>query len=201
MAFVGAKRTPATFLIELPRAVGVAESVRILEGLARTVLFSKVRSMATETYLGTAPIRYGPWAVKFTAAPSRGTAPAEERPLTDNFLRDELAERLQKGPIVFDFFVQFFRDEVNTPIEDTSVAWDPSFSPLYKVAELRILPCDLASPTVSAQSATMERLSFTPWHTTEDHRPLGNIMRARRVAYLRSAAFRGHLPEPDTFPP
>jgi hypothetical protein len=47
-------------------------------------------------------------------------------------------------------------------------------------------------------SEAMDRLSFSPWHTTQDHRPLGNIMRARRVAYIASSALRGHSPEPDT---
>jgi hypothetical protein len=36
--------------------------------------------------------------------------------------------------------------------------------------------------------------------TTEDHRPIGNVMRARRVAYLESSALRGHSPEPTPLP-
>ena len=43
-------------------------------------------------------------------------------------------------------------------------------------------------------------LSFSPWHALEDHRPLGNVMRARRVAYVHSAKLRQHKPEPTGLP-
>ncbi|HIE1388021.1 TPA: hypothetical protein ACXJSN_003246 [Pseudomonas aeruginosa] len=34
---------------------------------------------------------------------------------------------------------------------------------------------------------------FSPWHGIEDHRPLGNVMRARRSAYQFSAHYRSEL--------
>ena len=46
----------------------------------------------------------------------------------------------------------------------------------------------------------IDKLSFSPWHATEDHKPLGNVMRARRVAYEASAALRGQRPEPTAIP-
>jgi hypothetical protein len=42
----------------------------------------------------------------------------------------------------------------------------------------------------------VDKLSFFPWHGLEAHRPLGNVMRARRLAYPRSAAIRTFLAEP-----
>jgi hypothetical protein len=42
-----------------------------------------------------------------------------------------------------------------------------------------------------------EGLSFDPWHTTADFRPLGNMMRARNHAYRLSTQERGASPEPD----
>ena len=43
----------------------------------------------------------------------------------------------------------------------------------------------------------MERLSFDPWHAGEDFRPLGNMMRARNVAYRLSTQERGAAAEPE----
>jgi hypothetical protein len=156
--------------------------------------------MATEEFSGTAPIKFGPYAVKFTVRPGERTAATVERPLTHDFLREELADRLRKTDLVFDFLVQFYTDDVRTPIEDTSVPWRPEDTQLWKIAQLRIQRCDLDDPRAREQSEKIDKLSFSPWHATEDHRPLGNVMRARRVAYEASAKLRDHAPEPKSIP-
>ena len=189
MAFTRARANPVAFV----RAVGVSETCRIATALFRTVILSRVRSMATEQFSSTAPIKLGPYAVKFTVQPAPGIAATKSRPLTDNFLREELADRLREAGLVLDFLVQFYVDDTRTPIEDTSIAWD---GPLLKVAQVRIPRCDLDDPRTSALSEAVNRLSFSPWHATEDHRPLGNVMRARRVVYEASSVLRGHSPEP-----
>ncbi|HEX8162361.1 MAG TPA: hypothetical protein VF538_10840 [Pyrinomonadaceae bacterium] len=200
VAFIRAARNPVTLPVTLAREVGVFESARILADVAGTVALSKVRSMATEHYAGTAPIKLGPYAVKFTVRPAEGTPEPQSRPLTDDFLREELADRLRAGDLMFDFLLQFYVDDEHTPIEDTSVEWEPEHAPFVRVARLRIPRCDLDDPATHALSEEVKKLSFTPWHATEDHRPLGNVMRARRVAYEASAALRGHRPEPTGLP-
>ena len=197
LAFIRAERNRLTMIVTLARAVGAGEALRILKALISTVALSKVRSMATEQFSGTAPIKLGPYAVKFTVRPAAGTPATTDRPLTDNFLRDELADRLRKADVVFDFLVQFYVDDTRTPIEDTSIAWD---APLLKVARMRIPSCDLDDVNTNALSEAVNRLSFSPWHATDDHRPLGNVMRARRVAYEASSVLRGHSPEPTGLP-
>lgn len=197
MAFIRASRNRWTMLFTLPRAVGLSEAARIAKALYHTVVRSEVRSMATEQFSSTAPIKLGPYAVKFTVRPAAGTEATAIRPLTGNFLREELADRLRKANLVLDFLVQFYVDDIRTPIEDTSVAWDV---PLLKVAQVRIPSCDLDDPDTNRQSELVNRLSFSPWHATEDHRPLGNVMRARRVAYEASSALRGRSLEPTCLP-
>jgi hypothetical protein len=193
IAFIRASRNGLTMPVRLARAVGVRESLRILKALIGTVLLSKVRSMVTEQFSSTAPIKLGPYAVKFTVRPAAGIPATTSRPLTRDFLADELADRLRGADLVLDFLVQFYVDDTHTPIEDTSIPWD---TPLVKVAELRIPRCNLNDPDTRALSDEVEKLSFSPWHATDDHRPLGNVMRARRVAYGVSSALRGHSPEP-----
>lgn len=183
--------------LNLAHAVGIGETLRILFALVRTVLLSRVRSLATETYSGTAPIKLGPYAVIFTVQPAEGTAPPRRRQRTEDFLREELADRLRKGDLVFDLVVQFYVDEERTPIEDTSVRW---LAPFVKVAQLRIPKCDLDDCQIRQRSEAIDKLSFSPWHTTEDHRPLGSVMRARKIAYQASLKLRGHIPEPTNLP-
>lgn len=200
IAFIRASRNLYTLPLTLASAVGPLESLRILAAFIRTVLLSKVRSLVTERFSSTAPIRMGPYAVKFTVQPAVGTEPAANRPLTSNFLRDELADRLRKGDVVLDFLVQFYVDKDRTPIEDTSILWKLGDAPLVKVAQVRIPSCELDDPAARALSQAVDQLSFSPWHATEDHRPLGNVMRARRIAYEVSSAVRGHSPEPTRLP-
>jgi hypothetical protein len=201
IAFVKAQRDgPIGMFPKLCRALGLREAARISIALVRTVLLSKVRSMATEHFSGTAPIKFGPYAVKFTVRPAQGTAAPADRRLTNDFLREELADRLRKADLIMDFLVQFYVDDVHTPIEDTSVPWRPEDTPLLKVAQLRIPRCDLDDPESRKLSKKIDRLSFSPWHATEDHRPLGNVMRARQVAYEASAALRDNAAEPTSLP-
>jgi hypothetical protein len=201
IAFVKANRLPKPLMFaRMIFTLGPSETWRIVTALNRTVLHSDVRSMATEEFSGTAPIKFGPYAVKFTIRPAQGTTATTDRRLTNDFLREELADRLRKADLVFDFLIQFYVDDVRTPIEDTSVPWRPEDTPLWKVAQLRIPRCDLKDPHTSEQSGKIDKLSFSPWHTTEDHRPLGNVMRARRVAYEASAGLRHHDPEPTSLP-
>jgi hypothetical protein len=199
--FVRAKRLPKPLMLaRMIFTLGPGETLRIVKALNRTVLHSDVRSMATEEFSGTAPIKFGPYAVKFTVRPADGTAATTDRPLTHDFLREELADRLRKADLVLDFLVQFYVDDVRTPIEDTSVPWRPEDTPLLKVAQLRIPRCDLDDPESRKLRKKIDKLSFSPWHATEDHRPLGNVMRARRVAYEASAALRDNAAEPTSIP-
>jgi hypothetical protein len=199
-ALIEAGRKGGLLPVNLARMVGTRESLRILFALIRTVVLGRVRSLATEHYSSIAPIKLGPYAVKYTVLPPDGTERPARRRRTDNFLREELADRLRKSDLTFDFVVQFYVDDKRTPIEDSSVRWKPKDSALVRVAQLRIPSCDLDDPLISARSAVIDQYLFSPWHTIEEHRPLGNMMRSRVIIYQASAALRGYRPEPTTLP-
>lgn len=143
-----------------------------------------------------APHRFGDYIAKLSLAPSSAS-------LT-SLVDEPLSEGLQKDPdglrgAVSEFFASNsgeweLRTQLNTdlkrmPIEDHSVEWSQEESPYVAVARLKIE----SQPAWSeAQSRAMEDgLSFNPWHGLEDHRPLGGVMRARKVVYPASVAFRG----------
>ena len=74
------------------------------------------------------------------------------------------------------------------PIEDASVEWDVDDSPFVQVATLRIPPQDFATP---GQMAWCEAIAFNPWFCLPEHRPLGNMNRARRRIYTELSKARG----------
>lgn len=106
---------------------------------------------------------------------------------TPNFLRERLKEDLARQEAAFDFMVQLQADPAKMPVEDPMVAWDPRLSPYRKVATLRFPVQTFDSP---AQMEFCENLSFNPWRTLPEHRPLGGINRARLRVYPAIARFR-----------
>ena len=78
-------------------------------------------------------------------------------------------------------------DVAVVPIENSLAVWDESQSPYRRVALIRIPKQDIEAG--SAQDI-VEGLTFDPWHSLPDHRPLGSINRARRVIYEALSEFR-----------
>jgi len=68
--------------------------------------------------------------------------------------------------------------------------WDEAVSPFQRVAIIRIPKQD-----ISAKSWVdfAENLSFTPWHSLPEHRPLGSNNRARRAIYEAISEFRHEM--------
>jgi hypothetical protein len=95
--------------------------------------------------------------------------------------------RLAESEATFDFMIQFQTDAARMPIEDASVEWTLQESPYIPVARIRIPPQSLDDPV---RVATCEQTAFNPWHCLPEHRPLGNMNRARRGIYEAMAAFR-----------
>jgi hypothetical protein len=116
--------------------------------------------------------------------------------LDSNYLRTDIVQRLQNGPACVAIEIQFQVDPAKQPIEDTSVEWLESDSRFYQVASVTIPQVDLTTGQGASEESFCENLSFTPWHAMPDHRPLGNIMRARKVVYATSAMNRGAAAEP-----
>jgi hypothetical protein len=148
-------------------------------------------------YFSAAPIQFGPYAVHYRLKPRAANAPDAKPGQTPNYLAEDLSARVKKEPVAFDFAVQFFVDETQTPIEDVSVEWKEDVAPFVTLGRLTLIPQDPYSDPGRKLYEFIEKLSFDIWHAPEEFKPLGNIMRARRVAYKASAKERQVLPEPD----
>jgi len=105
----------------------------------------------------------------------------------DNYLRDAMAATLAKQDVEFDLFLQLQSDPFRMPIENNAVFWDPRRSPRIPVAVIRIPRQKFDSP---AQLDFAKVLSYNPWHTVAEHRPLGNQSRARLQLYKQLSALR-----------
>ena len=64
-------------------------------------------------------------------------------------------------------------------------------TPYVAVAVISIAP--QASWTWDRARVLDDQTAFNPWHGIKAHRPLGAVMRARKVAYAASSELRGRL--------
>ena len=146
-----------------------------------------------ETFCTAAPLRYGNYMAKICLEPtSQNLKDLKDKPLdagtSHSALRDAVVDFFKTGEAIWDVKVQLCVDLEKMPIEDASVQWPEELSPYITVARLVAPPQDAYS--AARRLYVDEILSFNPWHALEAHRPLGNIMRARKKSYAASSQFR-----------
>jgi len=89
--------------------------------------------------------------------------------------------------------------ETSRPIAfSVSTAGSSWKTPEVKVAQVVVDKQELNDDDPA--EAACNKLIFTPWHALVAHRPLGNIMRARNVAYRSSTQARKAIAEPREAP-
>lgn len=144
-----------------------------------------VSSTLSIDYWSVLPYAFGDRAVKYVLEP---VAPIAGLPSNSNdYLAMDLQNRLRREAVEFRFSVQFYVDDVQTPIDKATVRWEESVSQAIHIATLRLHQQDI---TTLGQADFGENLSFNPWHALEVHQPLGSLSAARRVAYQASAEKR-----------
>jgi hypothetical protein len=108
----------------------------------------------------------------------------------DDYLRDAMVKALNERDVELDIRLQLQTDPFLMPIENNGVLWPERLSPRVSVATLRLPEQKFDSP---AQMEFAKKLSYNPWHTIAEHRPLGNQSRARRRMYLELSTLRHNM--------
>jgi hypothetical protein len=107
-----------------------------------------------------------------------------------NYLRENMIKTLNQTDVEFDLMVQVQVDPHLMPIEDSSVRWPERLSPFIPVATVHIPKQQIESPALIEFT---KRLKMNPWHCLPEHRPLGNLNRARRRLYFELSKFRQQM--------
>lgn len=105
----------------------------------------------------------------------------------NDWLRQSMQATLSRQDVEMDFLVQVQTDPKRMPIEDASIMWPEKLSPFVPVARIRI-----PKQTFGTEARTLldRELSFNPWHSISEHRPLGNQNRARLDIYKQLSELR-----------
>lgn len=158
--------------------LGPVEAARILAILFKETRAHHVESVTTENYWGSV-VQLGRAAIKYSLHPHPSTSPGTRAERHgDNYLRADIFNRLEQGPVKWQLGLQFFVDEETTPVNDASVAWK---SDVVMIGEL-----ELDAPPSREDEARIDQLAFNPGN---GFAPLG-ITHARRDVYAASAANR-----------
>lgn len=141
---------------------------------------------ATEPLFSTLPMANGPYAARVRLLPAAANGkPA--RGASKDWAAD-FSARLANDPLHWDLQLQFYVDEARTPIENASVNWT---TPYTTVARLMLPQQEAGSVGGRALAQRVETMAFDPWHALAEHRPLGDVQRARRAVYFESQKGRG----------
>jgi hypothetical protein len=161
-------------------------------------------------YFSATPIRMGRLdsssrtAAKYGAYPCKGKEYSSHN-ISDkkdhNYMRENLMNTLKKNKeACYSFRLQprSFPDVM--PIEDATVEWPEKksligknrkkFQPYIEVAKVLIKFDENKNASSKESREICENLSFNPWHTISEHKPLGRTMRMRRDIYRAISDYR-----------
>ncbi len=139
----------------------------------------KVESLSKEQYWSGTAFKLGEKAMKYNV---KACDPIASAPVSDDpdYLGHELARSVASEGMCWILGVQIQVDPILTPIEESTKEWTEELSPTLPVARITIPRQDIQDPQVVQ---ACRNLNFTPWHSIEEHRPLGRFNRVRRPAY------------------
>jgi hypothetical protein len=138
-------------------------------------------------YWSTTPYAFGDSKVKYKIVPTNDQKSQLPAKLTDDYLTQDMVQKLQTKSTTFDFYIQEFKDENTTPIEDAAVEWSEQDSPFIKVAQIEI---PVQTLDTKERFNLAEVFSFSPANALLEHKPIGGLNRARIRIYNNLSRFR-----------
>jgi hypothetical protein len=161
--------------------------------IALKTLSPAPQSPVATTYNSIAPFKLGPHNIKYRVIPTPESCPDYALPTPNkdlpNFLRSALYQQLSldRTPACFALQIQRQNPDYYMPIEDPSIEWDESIAPFETVAKIELPAQDFDS---REQNLFCDNLSFNPWHSLPEHRPIGGINRLRKAVYEAVSVYR-----------
>ena len=149
-------------------------------GVVKAIRKKKVTDLLATNYFTAVPFLLGEKAVKFSVKPCTKNNYTPKSDTSENFLRENLKDYLNSKDACFEFLVQTQVDPNKMPVEDSTLEWDESLSPFVKIATVHVPKQTFDS---EKQMSFCENLSYTPWHSLPEHRPLGGVNRVRKPVY------------------
>ncbi|MFW5425936.1 MAG: catalase family protein [Methylophagaceae bacterium] len=141
-----------------------------------------------DDYFSNTAYKLGPHNIKFMMRSCSTSVKQHDIKETDaDFLAKTLTDELDTDSACMQFLIQLQDADKLMPIEDPSVLWTESDSAFIHVATITIPPQKFDT---LEQQQFCENLSFSPWKSLEQHRPIGALNRVRKIVYQASSDYR-----------
>lgn len=168
-------------LKHLLRRYGFLGALKLIKRLGAS-LKKPFPGYAAETFYSAVPLACGAYAMKLRLLSTSPPQPAANK----GDWGAALIENLQQSPLRYSLQAQFFVSEAQTPIEDPSVEWPEHLAPYVTLATLTLpVHADWAMKADDLRTK-IEAAAFDPWRALMEHRPLGEVNRARKAIYFAS---------------
>ena len=146
-----------------------------------------------ETFYSQVPVRFGDYIAKIAIAPvSPELTALTQAPLNvngvPNGLREAVVKFFQTNGGSWEVRAQLCINLEDMPVEDAATVWPEAKSPYQTIARINVKP--QAAWNTNRSASVDEGMSFSPWHGLAAHRPLGSVMRVRKMAYEMGKRFR-----------
>ena len=142
-------------------------------------------------YWSMGAVRHGDHVAKVRVAPDAESAAHAMHREVDlssgpDVFASTLADELHAHAFDFDLQIQLCTDLNAMPVNDVTVEWPEKLSPFVTVGRVHLPRQDIAG---RGNLEASDALAFNQWRVPAEHRPLGEIMRVRRI-YAASAKVR-----------
>jgi hypothetical protein len=153
------------------------------------------QNLLSYTYWSMGAVRHGDYIAKLRFRPTASSmAQIRHREVNPTTTREPFRETLvsEAGERnhSFELQVQLCTDPARMPVQNTSIEWKEELSPFVTGALITIPSQDISQP---ANLEAADKTSIMAWRVREAHRPLGEIMRARKEVYRHSSILRHQL--------
>lgn len=163
-----------------------------------------IKNMKHETspldvsYFSITPYMFGDKIVKYILVPTSSYKSELPKKLTATYLSENMQKHLKEHEATFDFLIQIQTNENEMPINDASIVWDMRKSKIVKLATIKIPMQRFAT---KERYKLAENLSFSPGHSLIEHKPIGDINKARVKIYEEMSKFRHKRNLKDLYKP
>lgn len=138
-------------------------------------------SITNINYWSTTPYKLGNNSiVKYKVTPKIHEHISFEKDTSNNKLINRLKKQLNNQEVAFDFCVQLYKNEKNTPLDDMGKIWDENLNPFIKIATL-LIPKQEVNPNEELN----KKITFSPANSLLAHEPIGE-MNLGRIAIYKS---------------
>ena len=169
---------------------GVLSYLAFHWGTLRNILKARVQvsNPLDIDYASATPYKLGSMSMKMKIKSCKEKKDSIPKKGAHNYLGERLENSLKENEGCFEFFVQPNRDPKNNNIENAMALWNEKESPLIKVGKLAILKQTGFRSEEKMKSC--EDMTFNPWRSPEDNRPMGGVNRIRLEVYLNQSKLR-----------